>query len=215
MYYNTAAVIDADGTLPRQVPQARTSRRSKGFWEKFYFRPGQPRLPGLRHRGRQGRRLHLLRPPLPRGLAGARPQRRRDRVQPVSATQPRPVRVPLASSSSRPRRSPTSTTSARSTGSASRPLGDNDFYGQSYFVDPRGQVRRRRRRRAQAGADRPRPRPGHDPARSATLGSSTATAAPTPTTTIVASRREIRMARTLITGGTVVIADRARRRPTS
>ncbi len=24
--YNTAAVVDADGTLPRQVPQARTSR---------------------------------------------------------------------------------------------------------------------------------------------------------------------------------------------
>ena len=37
-------------------------------------------------------------------------------------------------------RSPTATTSGRSTGSASRPTyGDDDFYGQSYFVDPRGQ----------------------------------------------------------------------------
>jgi N-carbamoylputrescine amidase len=39
----------------------------KGFWEKFYFRPGNLGLPGLRDGRRQGRRLHLLRPPLPGG----------------------------------------------------------------------------------------------------------------------------------------------------
>ncbi|MZG16426.1 acyltransferase, partial [Streptomyces sp. SID5914] len=38
-YYNTAAVIDADGTVlgtyrKHHIPQV------KGFWEKFYFRPG-------------------------------------------------------------------------------------------------------------------------------------------------------------------------------
>ena len=38
-YYNTAAVIDADGTYlgkyrKHHIPQV------KGFWEKFYFRPG-------------------------------------------------------------------------------------------------------------------------------------------------------------------------------
>ena len=32
-------------------------------------------------------------------------------------------------------RSPTTRTSARSA-----PLGDNDFYGQTYFADPRGQL---------------------------------------------------------------------------
>ena len=67
-YYNTAAVIDADGSYlgkyrKHHIPQV------KGFWEKYYFKPGQPRLAGLRHRRRQGRRLHLLRPPLPGGLA--------------------------------------------------------------------------------------------------------------------------------------------------
>ena len=38
-YYNTAAVIDADGTVlgkyrKHHIPQV------EGFWEKFYFRPG-------------------------------------------------------------------------------------------------------------------------------------------------------------------------------
>ena len=38
-YYNTAAVIDADGTVlgkyrKHHIPQV------KGFWEKYYFRPG-------------------------------------------------------------------------------------------------------------------------------------------------------------------------------
>ena len=64
VYYNTAAVIDADGTYlgkhrKNHIPQV------KGFWEKFYFRPGQPRLSGVRHRRGPHRRLHLLRAALP------------------------------------------------------------------------------------------------------------------------------------------------------
>ena len=39
-------------------------------------------------------------------------------------------------------------------------LGDNDFYGTSYFVDPEGKFVGEHRRRPQARADRPRPRPG-------------------------------------------------------
>src|SRR6202008_2177314 len=43
-YYNTAAVIDPDGTYlgtyrKNHIPQV------KGFWEKFYFRPGNPGSP--------------------------------------------------------------------------------------------------------------------------------------------------------------------------
>lgn len=58
-YYNTAAVIDADGTVlgtyrKHHIPQV------KGFWEKYYFKPGNSRLAGLRHRRRQDRRLYLL-----------------------------------------------------------------------------------------------------------------------------------------------------------
>ena len=43
-YFNTAAVIDADGTYlgkyrKQHIPQ------TKGFWEKFYFRPGNGGYP--------------------------------------------------------------------------------------------------------------------------------------------------------------------------
>ena len=43
------------------------------------------------------------------------------------------------------------------------PLGENDFYGQSYFADPRGQFIGDVGDAARRGADRPRPRPrqGH------------------------------------------------------
>ena len=100
--YNTAAVIDADGTYlgkyrKHHIPQV------LGLLGEVLLPARQPRLPGLRHRGRQGRRLHLLRPALPRGLAGARPGRRADRLQPVR-DQPRPVRPTSGSWSSRRRR---------------------------------------------------------------------------------------------------------------
>ncbi len=44
IYYNTAGVIDADGTLlgiyrKHHIPQV------KGFWEKFYFKPGNTGYP--------------------------------------------------------------------------------------------------------------------------------------------------------------------------
>ena len=117
-YYNTAAVIDADGTVlgkyrKHHIPQV------KGFWEKYYFRPGNLGWPVFDTAVGTVGRLHLLRPALPRGLAGAGPGRRADRVQPVG-DQPRACRRTCGSSSSRPRPWPTSTSSRRSTGSASR-----------------------------------------------------------------------------------------------
>ena len=117
-FYNTAAVIDADGSFlgiyrKTHIPQV------EGFWEKFYFRPGQPRLSGLRHRRRQDRRLHLLRPPLPRRLAGAGAQGSQDRLQPVG-DHPRSLASICGSSSSRRRRWPMSISSGRSTGSAKK-----------------------------------------------------------------------------------------------
>ena len=44
VYYNTAAVIDADGTYlgkyrKKQIPH------TKGFWEKFFFKPGDAEYP--------------------------------------------------------------------------------------------------------------------------------------------------------------------------
>lgn len=45
IYYNTAAVIDADGTYlgkyrKHHIPQVQAGPPGCGFWEKYYFRPG-------------------------------------------------------------------------------------------------------------------------------------------------------------------------------
>jgi N-carbamoylputrescine amidase len=39
-YYNTAAVIDADGTLLGSYRKNHIPHCGPGFWEKFYFKPG-------------------------------------------------------------------------------------------------------------------------------------------------------------------------------
>ena len=99
VYYNTAAVIDADGSYLgkyRKTPHP----AGQGVLGEVLLPPGQPGLPGVRHRGGPDRRVHLLRPALPRGLAGARPGRRADRVQPVGH-QPGPVPVPVAAGAAR------------------------------------------------------------------------------------------------------------------
>ena len=130
-------MIDADGTVlgkyrKHHIPQV------KGFWEKYYFKPGNLGWPVFdtavgkvgvyicydRHFPEGWRAL---------GLAGAA-----DRLQPLGH-QPRASRRTCGSWSSPPRPSPTSTSSPRSTGSGVEEYGDNDFYGTSYFVDPRGQ----------------------------------------------------------------------------
>jgi len=40
LYYNTAAVIDADGTYLGKFRKIHIPHCHPGFWEKFYFRPG-------------------------------------------------------------------------------------------------------------------------------------------------------------------------------
>jgi beta-ureidopropionase len=40
LYYNTAAVIDADGTYLGKFRKMHIPHCNPGFWEKFYFRPG-------------------------------------------------------------------------------------------------------------------------------------------------------------------------------
>src|SRR5437588_244501 len=40
VYYNTAAVIDADGTYLGKYRKNHIPHTAPGFWEKFYFRPG-------------------------------------------------------------------------------------------------------------------------------------------------------------------------------
>ena len=79
--------------LPRQVPQEPhpADRRVLG---EVLLPAGQPGLSGVQDPVRDDRRVHLLRPPLPRGRARARPGRRRDRLQPVGHGR-RAVAVPV------------------------------------------------------------------------------------------------------------------------
>jgi N-carbamoylputrescine amidase len=133
--YNTAAVVDADGTYlgkyrKTHIPQV------KGFWEKFYFRPGNLGYPvfdtavgkvgvyicydrhfpeGWRCLGLNGAQLVFNPSATSRGLSAYLWQ-----LEQTSAAVANMYYV----------------------GAINRvgvePLGDNDFYGTSYFADPRG-----------------------------------------------------------------------------
>ena len=45
IYYNTAAVIDADGSYLGKYRKTHIPHVAPGFWEKFYFRPGNLGFP--------------------------------------------------------------------------------------------------------------------------------------------------------------------------
>ena len=133
--YNTAAVIDADGSYlgkyrKHHIPHV------NGFWEKFYFRPGNGGYPvfdtavgkigvyicydrhfpeGWRELGLGGAQIVFNPSATSRGLSSYLWQLE----QPASAV-----------------------ANEYYIGAINRvgiePLGDDDFYGQSYFVDPEG-----------------------------------------------------------------------------
>ena len=138
LYYNTAAVIDADGSYLGQVPEE-PHPPGQGILGEVLLPAGQSRLPHVRHRGRPDRRLHLLRPALPRRAGGRSGWRARGSC----STRPRPARGPvlLPVELEQPA---AAVANEYYIGAINRvgvePLGDNDFYGQSYFVDPRGQL---------------------------------------------------------------------------
>ncbi|HSJ71953.1 MAG TPA: nitrilase-related carbon-nitrogen hydrolase [Acidimicrobiia bacterium] len=136
VFYNTAAVIDADGTYlgkyrKQHIPHV------KGFWEKFYFRPGNGGYPvfdtavgrigvyicydrhfpeGWRALGLNGAKIVFNPSATSRGLS----MYLWNLEQPAAAV-----------------------ANEYYIGAINRvgtePYGDNDFYGSSYFVDPRGQ----------------------------------------------------------------------------
>ena len=173
--------------VPRQVPQDPHPAR-QGLLGEVLLPAGQPRLPGLRDRGRQGRRVHLLRPPLPRGRPRARPQRRRD-----GASSRAPRRAACREYLWRIEQVSHAVANGYYVGTINRvgietDLGDDDFYGQSYFVDPRGQFVGDARRRPRRGAASSATWTSTRSPRSARPGSSTATAGPTRTRTSCALR---------------------------
>jgi beta-ureidopropionase len=137
VYYNTAFVIDADGTYlgkyrKTHIPQVH------GFWEKYYFRPGNLGYPVFqtavgpvgvyicydRHFPEGWRAL---------GLAGAR-----------IVFNPSATSRSLSQYLWRLEQPAAAVANEYFIGAINRvgvePLGDDDFYGSSYFVDPRGQL---------------------------------------------------------------------------
>ena len=50
IFYNTAAVIDADGTYLGKYRKSHIPQVAPGFWEKYYFRPGNLGYPVFKTR---------------------------------------------------------------------------------------------------------------------------------------------------------------------
>ena len=137
IYYNTAAVIDADG---RYLGKYRKTHipHVKGFWEKFYFRPGNTGYPVFETAvGKVGVYIcydrHFPEGARALGLNGAEI-----------------VFIPSATSRGlseylwRIEQPSHAVANGYYVGTINRvgieaDIGDDDFYGQSYFVDPRGQ----------------------------------------------------------------------------
>ena len=135
--YNTAAVIDADG---RYLGKYRKTHLPglPGFWEKFYFRPGNLRYPTFDTAvGRIGVYIcydrHFPEGWRALGLAGAR-----------IVFNPSATSRGLSQYLWRLEQPAAAVANEYFVGAINRvgiePLGENDFYGQTYFADPRGQL---------------------------------------------------------------------------
>ncbi len=134
--YNTAAVIDADGTYlgkyrKTHIPQV------KGFWEKFYFRPGNLGYPVFETAvGRVGVYIcydrHFPEGWRALGLNGAQ-----------VVFNPSATSRGLSAYLWKLEQTASAAANMYFVGAINRvgiePLGDNDFYGTSYFANPRGQ----------------------------------------------------------------------------
>ncbi len=136
-FYNTAAVIDADGTLlgiyrKTHIPQV------EGFWEKFYFRPGNVGYPVFDTAvGRIGVYIcydrHFPEGWRELGLKGARIV-----FNPSATTRGHSkylwqLEQPAAAVANQYFVGAINRVGAED-------LEDTDYYGTSYFVDPRGQI---------------------------------------------------------------------------
>ena len=135
VYYNTAAVIDADGSYlgkyrKHHIPQV------KGFWEKYYFKPGNLGWPVFDTAvGRVGVYIcydrHFPEGWRALGLAGA------EIVYNPSATS-RGLSAYLWQLEQPAAAVANEYFVAAINRVGVEEYGDNDFYGTSYFVDPRG-----------------------------------------------------------------------------
>ncbi|HEV2361824.1 MAG TPA: nitrilase-related carbon-nitrogen hydrolase [Acidimicrobiales bacterium] len=137
VFYNTAAVIDADG---RYLGKHRKNHipHVGGFWEKYYFRPGNLGYPVFDTAvGRIGVYIcyerHFPEGWRALGLAGAK-----------IVFNPSATSRGLSEYLWRLEQPAAAVANEYYVGTINRvgvePLGNDDFYGQSYFVNPRGQM---------------------------------------------------------------------------
>ena len=138
VYFNTAAVYDADGSYlgkyrKQHIPQV------AGFWEKFYFTPGDGGYPVFKTRYATIGVYICYDRHFPEGARLSRPPRRRDRLQP-ERHRSRAVSEYLW----KLEQPAHAVANGYYVGAINRvgteaPWNIGEFYGQSYFVDPRGQ----------------------------------------------------------------------------
>ena len=139
VYYNTAAVIDADGRYLGKYRKNHIPHCAPGFWEKFYFRPGNLGYPVFETRyGRVGVYIcydrHFPEGARELGLAGA------EIVLNPSATV-----AGLSEYLWKLEQPAHAVANAFFVGAINRvgreaPWNIGEFYGQSYFCDPRGRI---------------------------------------------------------------------------
>ena len=139
VYYNTAAVIDADGTYLGKFRKMHIPHCAPGFWEKFYFRPGNLGYPVFDTRvGRVGVYIcydrHFPEGARCLGLGGA------EIVFNPSATV-----AGLSEHLWKIEQPAHAVANQYFIGAINRPGYEEpwrigEFYGQSYFCDPRGQL---------------------------------------------------------------------------
>ena len=139
VYYNTAAVIDADGTFLGKFRKMHIPHCEPGFWEKFYFRPGNLGYPVFETRvGKVGVYIcydrHFPEGWRELGLAGA------EIVFNPSATV-----AGLSEYLWKLEQPAAAANNIYYVGAINRPGFEEpwrigEFYGSSYFADPRGQI---------------------------------------------------------------------------
>jgi len=136
VYYNTAAVIDADGSYlgkyrKHHIPQV------KGFWEKYYFKPGNLGWPVFETAvGKVGVYIcydrHFPEGWRALGLAGAQIVYNPSATSRGLSSYLWQLEQPAAAVANEYFIAAINRVGVEE-------YGDNDFYGTSYFVDPRGQ----------------------------------------------------------------------------
>ena len=139
VYYNTAAVIDADGTYLGKYRKSHIPHTAPGFWEKYYFRPGNLGYPVFHTmHGKVGVYIcydrHFPEGARELGLNGA------EIVFNPSATV-----AGLSEYLWKLEQPAHAVANGYFVGAINRvgfeaPWNIGEFYGQSYFCDPRGQI---------------------------------------------------------------------------